>query len=362
MYNGRWSLQITSSNNHTKDLNIRGWEGSYGTISDWVLVVTDYAGIVKVYYQDIRAEITSLPKYGKLLSTTSYTSNGYGEWSEIMQLKELNEIQTSPELSRYLSPCYGVDTTGLNGVRSGINTYRYCSDNYGVGNVLNNRRDGDYPIPSQFIRNERVVFYVPNSKYLGPDYFTYRIYDEQSIQKNILNKIENEVTIHVRNCRDNQNDKINNYLHPLCSCSSNSNYLIENYVDCHKNIQLVCSDTLTSDVFSNLCEVCETWYKTSINNNSTNSSSSSSSYVSSTYSINTTLSIIPSSKCVSEIIRAVSFTVESKLCSTDPSYYCYDEIFTDPGKEIYNYLSLETFDLYYPFIRPREYTQDYVYN
>jgi hypothetical protein len=37
---------------------------SLGTLSDAVLVITDYAGRVHSYYQDLTAVVSTLPKYG----------------------------------------------------------------------------------------------------------------------------------------------------------------------------------------------------------------------------------------------------------------------------------------------------------
>jgi hypothetical protein len=73
VYDGRWLVQIKQDPASIDDLKSR--IGAYGTVSDVVLIITDYSGVVHTFYQDIRAEIVSLPKYGSLYTTTSGASH-----------------------------------------------------------------------------------------------------------------------------------------------------------------------------------------------------------------------------------------------------------------------------------------------
>ena len=83
-----------------------------------------------------------------------------------------NSISTNFGRSRHFGPCYGVDTTGLNGVeRTGPAEYRYCQNNYGVGTVLGRMRTSGDIANTNFMRRERVVYYKPNPGYLGIDTF-----------------------------------------------------------------------------------------------------------------------------------------------------------------------------------------------
>jgi hypothetical protein len=241
----------------------------------------------------------------------------------------------------------------MNGVRSGVNGYRYCHDSYGVGPVMNNRRDGDYPTPSQFLRKERVVFYVPRLHYLGPDYFTYRIFDGPVVQPT-GKVLANEVTIHVRYCRDADSSS-RSVPHPLCSCHSDQEYAISDYSSCQEKVLALCSDPLTANIFTNLCQSCENEMIALVNATGTTTVTSAS--FTSTLLYSPLLPISPiSSSCISQIIRAVSYVTESRLCDSEPVHQCRDEVNTNPGRESFNYLSLETKTLGFPFSLGREYT------
>jgi hypothetical protein len=67
-----------------KDPN--GRSGSFGTISDWVLVITDLSGIVHAYYQDLRAVVQTLPRYGTLYTASQSTPDAYGDWREAFDI------------------------------------------------------------------------------------------------------------------------------------------------------------------------------------------------------------------------------------------------------------------------------------
>jgi hypothetical protein len=330
-YEGQWSVQFSTTSEITSG-NIRGWEGSEGTVSDWVLVVTDLAGITHTHYQDLRAEITAMPKYGQLITTTTGTTSPYSEWRDAFELTENGYIEVSADMKRALGICNGVDTTGMNGVRSGYNTYRYCPDSFGVGHTLNNRLSGDYPNKNQFLRNERAVFYIPNTDYRGPDFFTYKIFEGPKIQKSSATT-DNEVTVHVRKCRDNQATRVTEGIHSLCSCSASEDYVVGDWTTCHASIQSICAkDSIFFDSFFNLCLQCGDVSTDSIRD--------------------------VNAGCRSEIIRTVSYLVASRQCDTDPYYPCGDEIVTERGRESVNYLSLSKYPWNSPFQPMRQYAGD----
>jgi hypothetical protein len=330
-FQGQWSVQFSTTSNYTKG-NIRGWEGSVGTVSDWVLVVTDLAGITQTHYQDLRAEVTAMPKYGQLITSTTGTTSPYSEWRDAFELSEDGYIAVSADMKRSLGICNGVDTTGMNGVRSGYNTYRYCPDSYGVGHTLNNRLTGDYPNKNQFLRNERALFYIPNTDYRGPDFFTYKIFEGPKIQKSSATT-DNEVTVHVRKCRDNQAVRVAEGVHTLCSCSASEDYVVGDWTTCHASIQTICAaDSIYFDSFFNLCLQCDDITANDIRG--------------------------VHAGCRSEIIRTVSYLVASRRCDTEPYYSCGDEIVTGGGKESFNYLSLSKYPWNSPFQPMRQYAGD----
>ena len=138
------------------------------------------------YYQDLRAQVTSLPKYGSLTYTTAHTNSPYGDWRENFEVGPVGELVPIITLERNLGYCYGG-----------------CSGKV-KGQLLGHRVLGDVPMTT-FLRGERVVTYQPLQGYLGPDYFTYIIYDGLNVQSHAGqdNSIvsQNEISIHVRNCR-----------------------------------------------------------------------------------------------------------------------------------------------------------------
>jgi len=217
-------------------------------------------------------------------------------------------------------------------VRSGYYSYRYCPDSFGVGHTLTNRISGDYPNKNQFLRNERALFYIPNTDYRGPDFFTYKIFEGPMIQKS-SKTTDNEVTVHVRKCRDQQASRVTEGIHSLCSCSASEDLVVDDWTSCHTSIESICApDSIFFDSFFNLCLQCGDVTADSIRE-------------------------VPAG-CRSEIIRTVSYLVASRRCDTDPYYTCDDEIVTQGGRESYNYLSLSKYPWNSPFQPMRQYAGD----
>ena len=295
----------------------------------------------------------SLPKYGSLSSVLplgqQYNSPHYTDWTESFQVSGSNgsPLVTAPGAGRKLGICYGVDTTGTNGVRSGTNGYRYCSENFGVFPSLSDHVLGNTP-EVMYLRSERVVSYVPNFKYQGPDFFTYIIYDGLNVQ-NHINEYgtgsENQVTVHVRDCRpvDYQDQfNISSTVHPLCTCASSETSLIGDIENCaiaRNNVCGVTNVTTTTSTtsystssgingkeehFYNLCVACPS--DLTLNNLSSESVDKLSG---------------ARSECVSQIIRAVNLLNSNNLCTYKPHMDCTAESITLPGKEKINFLSLK---------------------
>ena len=93
---GRWLLTVKDTSKHTwyREQTIRTAVGETqmpsqdrsgvpndveesgpGQLADWVLLLTDEAGVVTAHYMDITATVTHLPKYGHLYADApvSYT-------------------------------------------------------------------------------------------------------------------------------------------------------------------------------------------------------------------------------------------------------------------------------------------------
>ena len=171
-----------------------------GQLADWVLLLTDEAGVVTAHYMDIVATVTSLPKYGTLAADARSlgSGNSYDEWgvgrSDATALAwrqgdgrhaqffdagegSARRIDPTPTGQRPLGPCYGLDTSNLNGVASGVDGYRHCKENYGVGNaaVAPLRRNSGDVATLKRLRRHRVVYYHPFKDYVGIDAFEYAV-------------------------------------------------------------------------------------------------------------------------------------------------------------------------------------------
>jgi hypothetical protein len=309
--NGVWSLRV-QQNLPSSSLDIRdGSSGAYGTISDYVVVITDLSGTVFTFYQDLIGEITSLPRHGRLFAT-SRENTSYFDFMEAFQVDTSFQISTAPGGSRPLGLCY--NDPG-------------CISTGGSGPLLDDLRLlGDSPVLN-LLRNERIVVYVPDAGYLGPDFFTYVIHQGSTLQQHLIQDGSfgsvNEVTANVRECRKYQSDafrNMNRAVHPLCICAFNTTSTEVSMRDCSSNVAAVCSSTQDSRaVFINMCEACSL----GLNSSSANSPS------------------INSGACSVEIYRAVWFALDRGLCRDAPRIDCASETFTEAGSDARNYLSLK---------------------
>ena len=212
--------------------------------------------------------------------------------------------------------------------------FRFCNGNFGVGPLLESQISGDVANKFTFLRNERIVLYQPRMEYEGPDYFTYSIFDGQNIQVHSGGPdssksgvaSDNEVTIHVRNCRLSQRFSSNQMLHPLCPCASTENNVIGNMADCSFGYRQICANNSSRSHFLNLCLVCEA----GMNSLSVMQGSESSF----------------TSACISEIVRAVGFVTQRHFCTLSPPTDCSAELITVKGRESVNYLSLKPYTLH----------------
>ena len=324
------------------------------------------------YYQDLRAQVTSLPKYGKLSSitdldlyhpsqtriqtqtqmqmqmqtdTSTYSQSRYSTWPDLFQIatgpENLNrdnpemQILTAEGAGRKLGLCYGTYAA-----KSSPDGHQYCSSNYGIppslsDHVLGNRAEIAY------LRDERVVSYIPNLGYRGPDFFTYIIYDGLNVQSRVdeySTNIENEVTLHVRNCRpvDYKNEfNISSSIHSLCVCAETKSSLIGNEKKCYTARQNICGVNSTTsfstssslsgaeEQFYNMCVACP-----------------------SVFTFMNLRGKVPllngvKSECISQIMRAVSMLQTAGLCTYAPHMDCTAESVTIQGREKVNYLSLK---------------------
>lgn len=306
---GRWLVQLTQDST-LKTKELEGWSGSYGTLSEAVVVVTDLAGIVHSYYQDLRAEVTSLPKYGELSSTGPHTPSAYGGWREAYEVGPTGVLSTKYGMQRKLGMCYG-DTD--------------CAANFYVPPLLSEQSRGSTP-DTKFLRNERVVIYLPKKGYLGPDYFTYIIHDGLQVQTHEsgleggvigMHSSVNEVTVHVRSCRRfnamlSATPSVQSPVNGICVCAQTELSLINDTALCDSARRTMCEDSKQREKFLSMCLPCFDPARG-----------------------------LSSGDCQAQTVRAVSLFTSRGMCSSKPPMDCSTETVTEPGREKTNYLSLK---------------------
>ena len=253
-YGGIWTLVIS---------DLAGYKGSreagnyretngMGKVNDWVLTITDQANVMHRFYSDRQAEILTLPKYGSLFfKELNGLDEGYSLFNgRTVEAQDGGKIEEELGMGRNLSPCYGVDTTGLNGVES-VGSHRYCPLNYGVGNLLSNQKTGAKPIKN-LSGGERVVVYEPFRDFLGVDHFTFRTLSGGAAGATT------EVRVNVKNCRVYEREETKegtDSTHGLCTCGRTEEYLYGDPLKCPLAVSSVCAGA-DRDNFPLLCTTC----------------------------------------------------------------------------------------------------------
>jgi hypothetical protein len=282
--------------------------------------------------------VTALPKYGTLNYTVPHTPSPYGDWRESFEADSAGQLVPKLGSERALGYCNGPDSYFNLSTQSPDNVFQHCPDNFGVGPLLGWRVLGDTPVPV-YLRNERVVVYKPRQGYLGPDYFTYIIYDGQTTQTHEISSGEqgtrNEVTVHVRKCRPFVNRikrGVNATVSPafgvdgthiLCQCAQTETSMVNNRTICDEARVTVCNSAANDPAvasrehFLAMCLVCMD-PRRGLNNG----------------------------ECQTQTIRAVSLLASRGLCQATsgltgtPFMDCSTETVTEPGREATNYLTV----------------------
>jgi hypothetical protein len=323
-YDGRWTVVFDLPGDYVPPRDHKGYGFSAGTLAEVAIVVTDLAGVVHTYYQDLKAEIDHLPKYGILSTTDTETSSSYANWRNSFELSTGSVLTTRFGGATTRGVCFGTATSSQNGVQ--VDGYRYCLDSYGVGMSIH-RTYGDTP-DQIFIRNEKVVTYKPFNGYLGPDFFTYKIHDGVNVQSHSsgkqANSERNEVTIHVRNCSrfigDTEYNTDTRITNSLCTCAQTELTSVNDRSSCDTARTAICaiSDANNNNTdgtrqrFIAMCQACEDTLGYDDDN------------------------------CVAETIRAVSLVTVRGLCDADTAAMdCTSETVTKNGIDRWQYLTLK---------------------
>ena len=281
-FGGLWHLTVTDLVKYNSDRKVGSLRehNGMGKMNDWVLMITDMAGIVHRSYVDYHVEILTLPKYGELYyQELNDKDEGYSYFNG----RKLEKLEEAPGMGRFLAPCYGVDTTGLNGVES-VGNHRYCPLNYGVGGMRSWQKTGAKPVVNLHGK-ERVVIYKPFKDFLGQDHFTYR-----TLFGTVPGETS-EVRLNVKNCRVYETSETKgtaSTVHSLCSCKRTEQKLFGDPTACPAAITSTCTSSATSaEVYPYMCRMCTGAHSTF------------------------------TSACKVEIEKAVTWLDEKGLCSTD---------------------------------------------
>jgi hypothetical protein len=183
-YDGVWVVTVSQGSSRWK---VKNGVVPQGSISEAVIVVTDMAGVVTTYYQDIYAVVESLPRYGTLFTTESGSLLGYTSWHEAFGLLYGRPIMPDVARSIRLGQC-AADPNG-NCLQNVPSTRDYRIE-------LTQQVKGDKPLLKTILRSERILYYVPDPGFQGQDFFTYSTYFSSSIQQQ-----DQTVTMVVQPCR-----------------------------------------------------------------------------------------------------------------------------------------------------------------
>lgn len=314
VYDGRWLIQIIQKNSSL--VNIPAYETAAGSnavpvvpsgsVSEAVVVITDYAGRTKAYYQDIKAIVTSLPRYGDLLLTAEGSSLNYQSLQEQFGVVAKSELTSLIDKQRWLGSCY-------NDLQKQCYLYPTSSLSSFHRSQLTKQIIGDIPVAVS-LRSERIIYYVPNPQYSGQDFFTYKIFNglSEEIYSSKLKQIDGQselvqsnsevnVFLNVQPCRQLLNySRPNNYftnVGGLCQCSSNIASIINPAYDaatspCAMSILYVCQNEDFRLHFTALCSAC---------------------FIDSTYAASAY--VTHSTECRSMIIRAASLLRIRGMCT-----------------------------------------------
>jgi hypothetical protein len=183
-YDGLWVVTITQG---ASGWTVKDGVEPKGSLSEAVIVVTDMAGVVTAYYQDIYAVIETLPRYGTLFTTDAGSVLGYKSWHEAFGLVYNQPVLADAARSIHLGQC-AADPHGQ--------CFQNVPGSRDFRVELTQQVTGSKPSLKTVLRSERIVFYVPDPRFQGQDFFTYSTYVSSE-----LRQADQTVTMVVQPCR-----------------------------------------------------------------------------------------------------------------------------------------------------------------
>lgn len=197
---GPWNLQLrdvvsqSSSKYDDTTSETRGRHG-VGAVSDYVLELTNVAGITREYYMDISASVTTVPRFGDLYVPWRHLERDHvdGDGNGVLDRAEVRvyletyhpafrlwdsfrQGEAMDELLAEAVEYQGVPLfTTQHRAKAPCLADRTCQASFGTSAFVDDFRGNDVPM-SNLIGHERYVRYVPRRDYVGPDTFTYTLH------------------------------------------------------------------------------------------------------------------------------------------------------------------------------------------
>ena len=283
-YDGRWFFELSQEKDST----------GFGQLSEIVVIVTDLAGMVHAYYQDILSLVTTMPRYGRLFSTTSGSYLSYpSSWQDSFGLVAAEQIKSKIDQMRPMGVCIGKVTDGECEWQAG--GLRSAKPEIGL------RLQGDIPYYMP-LRSERVLYYVPDAYFTGYDYFTYNTYDRVRVASDVT------VNLLVQPCRQFFNYSAGFFnttsSRLLCDCMPSSTSILGDDIEqCEISRAKLCAQSYLRSHFLSMCSAC---YASEINLYDATSQQ--------VISANIDNELVESTACRSETIRAVSVLRMRGIC------------------------------------------------
>ncbi|RYG70361.1 hypothetical protein EON64_00370 [archaeon] len=262
VYDGLWYLNVQM--NRTSS--------GQGKIGDIAILITDYAGIVHVHYQDITAYVSSLPRHGSLFTTYAGSPRMFAQYPEVMNLQWKELIPQDIARVRPLGICsagrrqdritadlLSVDQSRMANantvnVASSGDLDHACADSFGAPMQLIPQNSGDVPI-QKLQRSQRAVYYLPSPGFVGDDSFEYVVTNPHDRQE-----YKRTVSITVQTCQQFANAETDEYLqgvsHPLCLCVPSADRLVGNKSACLGGLNSLCGNASYANNFFSLCSAC----------------------------------------------------------------------------------------------------------
>ncbi len=264
---GLWYLSMLLNSSLSQPL-----PAGKGAVGEIVLLVTDFAGLVHPYYQEISAAVTSLPRFGSIFVSQTGTHEQFLSYPDALLPNWAQLLIAQPARTRYLGRCYVSSTNNtrlvdgytvrdvLQPVQSrSEDMVGRCLDTFGQGPQLSQSAMGDEPTLT-LLRQQRVVYYLPHPDFIGEDSFGYSVYagtHEQSYSAHVnVQRCQHSIELSSEDSSNQTSAYLLNASHPLCTCLPSGQQLFGDSALCAASIRQLCFQDIYTHHFSSLCNAC----------------------------------------------------------------------------------------------------------